>query len=58
MVVCQAAAGRQFGHDGNYGLRCFSRVLEHYKSDTPLCHKFMQFCEVCVRCGLLFLYSI
>ena len=39
----------QFGFDGDYGLRCFKRVLEYYKNDPPLTYQFMYFCQMCVR---------
>lgn len=34
------------GYNGQYGLRCFRRVLEHYKQDMPLVQSFMRFCQV------------
>ncbi len=40
--------GLQFGHDGEYGMRCFRRVLDYYKGDAAMSYQFMQFCQMCV----------
>lgn len=38
----------EFGYNGDYGLRCFRRILKRYKDDAPLIHTFMRFCQVLV----------